>query len=402
MMMRVSEAFAAVMATVRDFGTETVPFEEASGRVLRESITADRAFPPFDRVAMDGIAIHFDSYERGQRIFGLEGLAAAGMPQMQLTNLADCLEVMTGSMLPEYTDTVIPYEHLETSEHEGFRRFTISKPVSKGQHIHRKASDVAAGETLLEPGVRIGAAEAGVLATVGKTTVTVSRLPRVAVIGTGNELVAVGDTPEAHQLRLSNIYSLRAALQQWGIAAECLHLQDDVPHLQESLRALAQRTDILICTGAVSAGRFDHLPAVLQLLGAQKVFHKVQQRPGKPLLFCTFPDGPVVFALPGNPVSGFMCYYRYVQPWLNACLQAHDAAQEYAVLSEEVVFDKPLEYFLPVRLAMQANGLLGAMPVAYHGSGDLASLLKADAFMSLPAEQDVFPKGSAFPVWRFR
>ncbi|WP_119079101.1 molybdopterin molybdotransferase MoeA [Chitinophaga alhagiae] len=402
MMMRVSEAFAAVMATVRDFGTETVVFDAACGRVLRENIAADRPFPPFDRVMMDGIAIHFDSYERGQRIFGLEDVAAAGMPTLQLANFADCMEVMTGAVLPENTDTVIPYEHLEITEHEGFRRFTILKDVIKGQHIHRQASDVPQGHTLLQPGALIGAAEAGVLATVGKTQVAVSRLPRIVLVATGNELVPVEQTPEPHQLRISNVYSLRAALQQAGLPAEYVHLTDDVAHLQEALGAIVKEADVLICTGAVSAGRFDHLPEVLRGLGAQQVFHTVQQRPGKPFLFCTFPGGPAVFGLPGNPVSGFMCFYRYVLPWLRACLQYPAAAQEYAVLEEEVLFDKPLEYYLPVQLAMHNNGQLTAKPAPYHGSGDLASLLHADAFMALPAEQQVFPRGHSFPVWRFR
>ncbi|RPE09301.1 molybdopterin molybdenumtransferase MoeA [Chitinophaga lutea] len=402
MMMRVPDAFAAVLAAARDFGTESVPFDAVAGRVLRERVTADRAFPPFDRVTMDGIAIHFDSYQRGQRIFGLEDLAAAGMPQLQLANFADCIEVMTGAVLPEGTDSVVPYEHLEITEHEGFRRFNILKPVAAGQNIHRLGSDVPSGATLLEPGIVIGAAEAGVLATVGKTEVTVSRRPRVMLIATGNELVPVADTPEPHQIRMSNIFSLRAALQQAGIEAEYLHLPDDTAHLREALGTLIAKTDVLVCTGAVSAGRFDHLPDVLLSLGAKKVFHAVQQRPGKPLLFCTFNNGPAVFGLPGNPVSGFMCCYRYVLPFLKTCMRQLPSPQEFAVLEEDVVFDKPLEYYLPVRLSMSPTGVLSARPVPYHGSGDLASLLHADAFLALPAEQDTFPKGSSLAVWRFR
>lgn len=401
-MMRVPEAFAAIMATVRDFGTERVPFEAAVGRVLRETIYADRDFPPFDRVTMDGISINYDSYVRGQRIFGLEDIQAAGMPQMQLRNLADCMEVMTGAVLPDLTDTVIPYEHLDITEHEGFRRFTILKEVTKGQFIHRRGSDAPEGKPLLEPGIRLSAAEAGVLATVGKTQVLVSKLPRVVLIATGNELVPVSDKPEAHQLRISNIYSLAAALQGLGIQAEKVHLPDDVQHLTQHLNTLIPSADVLICTGAVSAGKYDHLPEVLKAAGMQEVFHKVQQRPGKPLLFGKFSNGPVVFALPGNPVSGFMCYYRYVQPWLNACLQDITNKPAFAVLEEDVNFDKPLEYYLPVKLKCSPEGQWLAMPAIYHGSGDLASLLLADAFMALPADQDVFRKGSSFPVWKFR
>ena len=402
MTISVSDAFAIMMRTVRDTGTETVPLGAACGRVLREAVVADRPFPPFDRVMMDGIAIHFDSYERGQRIFGLEDLAAAGMPQLQLANFADCIEVMTGAVLPEGTNAVVPYEHLEVTEHDGFRRFNILRDVSKGQHIHCTGSDVAGGAILLQPGVLIDAAAVGVLATVGKAEITVSSLPRIALIATGNELVPVADTPAPHQIRMSNIFSLQAALQQAGFASEYLHLPDDEKHLQEALGALITKTDVLICTGAVSAGRFDHLPGVLSSLGAEKQFHTVQQRPGKPFLFCTFSNGPVVFGLPGNPVSGFMCCYRYVLPWLNACVQRAPQSPAYAALAEDVAFSPALEYYLPVRLSSGTDGRLTAQPAPYHGSGDLASLLRADAFLALPAGQNVFHKGEAFPVWRFK
>ncbi|MGN6509943.1 MAG: hypothetical protein ACTHLD_10840, partial [Chitinophaga sp.] len=154
-MMSVSEAFKAVMATVKDTGITTVLLEASAGRILREQVLADRPFPPYDRVTMDGIAIAFDSYARGQRVFGVEDIQAAGMPRMQLANLADCMEVMTGAVLPELTDAVIPYEHLEAEEHEGFKRFTIVKEVVAGQNIHRQGSDAPAGKILLSPGKRI-------------------------------------------------------------------------------------------------------------------------------------------------------------------------------------------------------------------------------------------------------
>lgn len=394
MILPVADAFAAVMATVRDFGTELVPLEAATGRILREAVLADRDFPPFNRVTMDGISIAFDSYARGQRVFGLESVQAAGMPQLQLSNFADCMEVMTGAILPDLTDTVIQYEHLDITEHEGFKRFTIKQPVQKGQHIHLKGADAPAGKTLLEPGVRIGAAEIGVLATVGKTTVLVSKLPRIVLMATGNELVEVSEIPAEHQLRMSNIHSLQAAL---NMPADKIHLTDDIHKLESYIQTILEHTDVLICSGAVSAGQFDHLPTALKNCGMQEIFHKVQQRPGKPLLFGKFPQRTVVFALPGNPVSGFMCCYRYILPWLNACMQANPQPQQSAILAEDVTFDKPLEYFLPVRLTGNS-----AQPVPYNGSGDLSSLLQADAFMALPAEQNFFAKGSSFVVYPFR
>lgn len=402
MMLTVAAAFKAVMQTVRDLGTETVPFESAAGRILREPVLADRPFPPFDRITMDGIAVNYDSFARGQHIFGVEDVQAAGTPQLQLSNTANCIEVMTGAILPEMTDTVIPYEHLTASEHEGFRRFTIHGTVKKGQNIHKIGSDTATGSVLIKPGTLIGPAEAGVLATVGQTTVAVSKQPRVVVIATGNELVPVHTTPETHQVRISNVYSLMASLKQLGIAASYIHLPDEEAAMKELLLPLVAETDIWISSGAVSAGKFDYLPAVLQQLGMEQVFHKVQQRPGKPFLFGIFKDGPVVFALPGNPVSGFMCFYRYVQAWIASAMGAALPEPVYAQLSEKVIFNAALEYYLPVKLQSQPDGVLVAIPQPYQGSGDLASLLKADAFLTLPLEETVFEKGSCYQVWRFR
>lgn len=402
MLMDVITAYAAIMGIARDFGMEQVPFTSVNGRILREPVLSDRDFPPYDRVMMDGIAINFEAYAKGQSVFGVEDMQAAGMPRKQLGSMADCLEVMTGAILPELTDTVIQYEHLEVSEHDGFKRFTIKAGVQQGQHIHRQGADAAAGQVLIAAGTLLTPAEIGVLAAVGKSTVSVSRLPKVAIIATGDELVPVTATPDMHQVRTSNSYTLAAALQaELGIQATCYHVNDDIPAIQQLLGSLLDH-DVVICTGAVSAGKYDHLPQVLEELGMQLVFHKVQQRPGKPFLFGHFESGPVVFALPGNPVSGFMCCYRYVLPWLRASLQYTAPPGLYAVLGDDVQFKPPLTYFMPVRLHPVAGSQLIALPPPYHGSGDLAALLHADGFLELPSDKEFFEKGSSYPVWKFR
>jgi molybdopterin molybdotransferase len=401
MLIDVTAAYAAVISTARDFGMEQLPFNTVTGRILREPVLSDRDFPPYDRVMMDGIAIDFESYAKGQTVFGVEDMQAAGMPRKQLGNTANCMEVMTGAIMPELTDTVIQYEHLIATEHEGFKRFTINAGVEKGQHIHRQGSDAAAGQLLIPPGTLLSAAEIGVLASVGKTLVNVSRLPKVAVIATGDELVPVAEAPDMHQVRISNSYSLAAALKELGITATCYHVEDNEAAIR-ALFASLKGMDAWICTGAVSAGKYDYLPQVLEQMGMQQLFHKVQQRPGKPFLFGQFEDGPVVFALPGNPVSGFMCCYRYVLPWFRASLQYTAPPVPHAALGIDVNFAPPLTYFMPVRLHPVAGGQLIALPPPYHGSGDLAALLQADGFIELPAEQSVFAKGSSYPVWRFR
>lgn len=401
MLLDVIAAAAAVMGTIRDFGMEQVPFTAATGRVLREPVLADRDFPPYDRVTMDGIALDYETYAKGQTVFGVEDMQAAGMPRKQLSNTANCMEVMTGAILPELTDTVIQYEHLEMEEHDGFKRFTIKAGVEKGQNIHRQGKDAAAGQLLIPTGTLLSPAEIGVLASVGKTFVNVSRLPKVAIIATGDELVAVQGTPDLHQVRTSNSYSLAAALLELGIIATCHHVTDNETAIQDLFRSLMD-ADVWICTGAVSAGKYDYLPQVLETMGMTQVFHKVQQRPGKPFLFGQFETGPVVFALPGNPVSGFMCCYRYVLPWLRASLQYDAPPVPYAVLGTDITFTPPLTYFLPVRLHPVAGGQLIALPPPYHGSGDLAALLQADGFLELTPDKGVFEKGSSHPVWKFR
>lgn len=401
MLLDVIAASAAIMGTVRDFGMEQVPFTAAAGRVLREPVLADRDFPPYDRVTMDGIALDYETYAKGQTVFGVEDMQAAGMPRKQLSNTANCMEVMTGAILPEMTDTVIQYEHLELEEHDGFKRFTIKAGIEKGQSIHRQGTDAAAGQLLIPTGTMLSAAETGVLASIGKTMLNVSRLPKVAIIATGDELVPVSDVPDIHQVRISNSYSIAAALQELGIIADCHHVVDDETAIENLFRSLMD-ADVWICTGAVSAGKYDYLPQVLEKMGMIQVFHKVQQRPGKPFLFGQFETGPVVFALPGNPVSGFMCCYRYILPWLRASLQYDAAPTPYAVLGADVTFSAALTYFLPVRLHPVAGGQLIALPPPYHGSGDLAALLQADGFLELAPDKGVFEKGSSHPVWKFR
>jgi molybdopterin molybdotransferase len=231
--------------------------------------------------------------------------------------------------------------------------------------------------------------------------VQVSRLPKVTIIATGDELVPVDSAPDVHQVRTSNSYGLAAALQQLGITATCYHVNDNEAAISSLFHSLMD-ADVWICTGAVSAGKYDYLPAVLETMNMQTIFHKVQQRPGKPFLFGQFETGPVVFALPGNPVSGFMCCYRYILPWLRASLQYEAPPMPYAVLGADVNFTPPLTYFLPVRLHPVAGGQLIALPPPYHGSGDLAALLQADGFLELAPDKDLFEKGSSHPVWKFR
>ena len=398
-MITVEQATDIILQTARDFGIESIPLDEAIGRTLRENLYADRDFPPFHRVTMDGIAIRHEAFQAGQRSFPIEGVAAAGGAQMQLQWPQHCLEAMTGAVLPSGADTVIRYEDLEIAE--GQARVMIEE-IGWGQNVHKQGEDRLEGSLVVPVGIKLSPAEIGVAATVGKAQLLVSRLPKTVIISTGDELVEVAETPLPHQIRRSNEHRLRATLARFGIAADTLHLRDDLEEVRQELAAVLGEYEVVILSGGVSEGKFDYLPQAMADLKVEKLFHKIKQRPGKPFWFGQAPSGAIVFALPGNPVSSFMCTQRYFIPWLERCLGLPAKQYPGAVLQQQVVFKPDLTYFMQVKVAYDEQGRILAIPSEGHGSGDLANLVDADAFLQLPLGRDVFEPGAVFPLIIYR
>ena len=400
-MITVEQATKIILDNAQPTKAVKVPLMQSLGRILRENVVADRDFPPFDRVTMDGIAIDFARFEQGQRTFPIENIQAAGAPQLTLLASNNCIEVMTGAMLPVGTDTVIRYEDVEIKD--GLAKIMLEY-LGFRQNIHYKGIDKQKNDTLLKEGVKISSAEIGTFATVGKTEVWVSALPRVAIVSTGDELVEVGEMPLPYQIRRSNVFSVGAILRGvGGIEAEFFHYRDDERTITEGLKTLLEDFDIVILCGAVSEGKYDFVPKVLADLKVEKLFHKISQRPGKPFWFGKR-HKTVIFALPGNPVSAFLCAIRYIVPFLNK--QRLDADSKFetnlkARLTTEVIFKPDLTYFLPVKVT-NTEGELWATPCEGHGSGDLANLNDADGFLELPREQMVFGKNQLFHLFLYR
>jgi molybdopterin molybdotransferase len=394
-MLSVSDAFTLMQQHVLPLPTEIVPIHNATGRVLREAIKADRDFPPFDRVAMDGIGIQFADYSTGQRTFRVVGTQRAGEPPQTLREPTTCLEVMTGAMLPIGVDTVVRYEDVTITD--GQATITIDD-VEKGLNIHAQATDRHAGEELLPTGTWMGPSEMAVAASVGQTELVVTALPRVALISTGDELVAVNEIPLPYQIRRSNTYMVQTVLLSLGINATMHHITDDEAILQTEIQRLLADNDVLILSGGVSAGKADFVPAVLTRLGVQQRFHKIEQKPGKPLWFGTT-ENKTVFGLPGNPVSTVLCACRYVLPYLRISLGLAPAPVQYAQLATSITFKPNLTYFLPVKLTSETDGRTTANPLPGSGSADFANLTAADGFMELPASQSEFGAGEVFRVW---
>lgn len=400
-MIDIQDATKIVLSRKRSFGTERCPLEQSNGRVLRQDIRADRDFPPFTRVTMDGIAIQWAAYEQGQRQFPVAGTQAAGSPRQTLQDAKACLEVMTGAILPEGTDTIIRYEDVEMTA--GIAAIKDGARVKARQNAHLQGLDRQAGDLIVQSGQLLSPAEIGVAATVGLTELTVAKLPKAVIISTGDELVGVGETPMPHQIRTSNTYTIQAALAHWGVLAERLHIGDDLAATRAILDRCLHDYDVILLSGGVSKGKFDFVPEALEDLGVTKLFHKVKQRPGKPFWFGEAAGRCTVFALPGNPVSSFMCTQRYFRPWLRESLELEALGYAYAALGADFQFQPDLTYFLQVRTRFDAgSGQLIALPVEGKGSGDLANLADADAFLELPRGKDTFREGEVFPLIFYR
>jgi len=395
-MISVSEASAIIQQHLYSPKKETVALTDATGRILAETVKADRDFPPFNRASMDGIAIRFDEFQKGNRKFKIEAILAAGEPSVPLKDISNVIEIMTGAVLPPNADTVIRYEDIELRD--GLAIVNIDS-IEKGQNIHPKAQDAKQGETLLNPGIKITPAEIALMASVGKSTIDIFAFPKTAIISTGNELVDLDVTPAIHQIRKSNSYALQSALLSMGCKANLFHLPDEKSILETELKTILGNHDLIILSGGVSKGKFDFVPGVLESISIQKKFHQVSQKPGKPFWFGTS-DHHTVFALPGNPVSTYMCFYKYIQPWLFKSM-GYQMRSSSALLGKDYSFKPPLTYFLQVKIENE-SGQLMAYPDAGGGSGDFANLKNVDGFLELPAGKSEFKKGEVYSYYPFR
>ena len=389
-MISVAQALQTVLNSTQGFGVEEVPFLKSVGKVLKEDIVADRDFPPFNRVSMDGIAINHRFFEHGIIDFNVEGIQAAGAEQKTMTIDSNCMEVMTGAVLPINTDTVIRYEDVQIKN--GIASINLNI-LELGKNIHSKGKDRIQGDLLIEKNTIISAAEIGVIATVGKATVKVAKTPKVIIVSTGDELVEVNENPLAHQIRRSNAFTLVSLLKKLGIKAKTSHIADDKEVLQQKIANYLKKYDVLIFSGAVSKGKFDFLPAVLAELKVEKLFHRITQRPGKPFWYGVKNNKPV-FAFPGNPISTFVNCLAYFYPWYYKSVGIK-VKEEMTILGEDVSFKPSLTYFLQVKLENKFGHLV-AFPITGNGSGDLASLIKTDAFIQLPNDRVEFKKGEVF------
>ncbi|MDP9084620.1 MAG: molybdopterin molybdotransferase MoeA [Pseudomonadota bacterium] len=379
---------------------ESLPLTQCVGGTLRENVYAERDQPPFDRVTMDGIAVDSAALRRGVRRFRIQATQAAGKPPVKLPGEEDAIEVMTGAILPLGSDCVIPVEQLDVVD--GIATLNAAVAHLPFHNVHRRGSDSRQGALLLAAGTLLRPPEIAVAASAGMARVRVSSQPAVMIVSTGDELVEPGEPIEDFQVRRSNAYALTATMRQRGfVRIGEDHVLDDEKMLRERLGLHLTTHEVVVLSGGVSMGKFDLVPKALLQLGVQEVFHKIAQRPGKPMWFGIGPQGQAVFGLPGNPVSTLVCLIRYVIPAIAEAMGTKRAAPERLALAAPVTFKPPLAYFLPVNIVHDEWGRPWATPQPPRGSGGFLSLAGTDGFVELPPGPNTYPKGFVTTVYRW-
>ncbi|MDP7153475.1 MAG: molybdopterin molybdotransferase MoeA, partial [Gammaproteobacteria bacterium] len=382
------------------YPSESVLLESARGAILRQQVVAERDQPPFDRVTMDGIAIRSSALAAGARSFRVKGTQGAGVAAIPLGDDGNCTEIMTGALLPNDADTVVPVERIERNGDD----VTLESGYqpNPGQFVHRCGSDLKTGQSLLEPGTLINAPAMAALTIAGAATVSVARWPKIAAVSTGDELVDVGNPIELFQIRSSNDRVIAAALEQRGCTTATRScLPDDLDALRRAISTMHDHNDILILSGGVSMGKYDYVPQIMDELGMRLVFHKILQRPGLPMWFGVSAQDKPVFALPGNPVSSLVCLIRYVLPAIRTSLGATLAERQTVRLAETIHFESNLTCFMPVGLGINADGDLRASPKPTNTSGDFVSLARTDGFVELSREQNNFTAGKPVSFYQW-
>jgi molybdopterin molybdotransferase len=384
----VSEAIRIVQQQTSVLLTETVTLESGRGRFLAQDIVADSDLPPFDRSQMDGYAVRANDVQNVPAKLKIVGESAAGRGWHDELKPGQAVRIMTGAPVPSGADSVQQVELTrELEKVDGVREVEILKAVASGRSIVRRGTEIKAGETVLSSGEQITAAAMAVLASFGYAQIKVGLRPRVAVLATGSELVAVSEKPGQDQIRDSNNFSIGAYAELAGAIVERLPLAgDDTSLLKSQITQAAERSDVVVTSGGVSVGVYDFTKPALRELNAEIFFERVALRPGKPTVFARLPNGTLFFGLPGNPVSVSVTFNLFARTALLAMQGAKALAlpEDRAVLASDIKGAIERESYLPARLGTNEEGLLIAEPLKWGGSSDFVGFVKATSLIIVP------------------
>jgi molybdopterin molybdotransferase len=361
--------------------TETIEFAsnpaQILGRISAENIPADRNYPPFDRATRDGFALRAADAGLSGAKLRLIGESRAGVPFDGTVEAGTCVHIMTGAAMPRGANTIVMVEHARI---EG-DNVVIERVPHASAHFVLEGQETRVGESVVQRGKRLGYAELAMAAQVGRSRLLVAKKPRVAIVSTGDEVIAVDQPPKKFQIRNSNSISLAAQISLAGGEPLILgNVADDLGQLKTRIEE-ALDADIVVLTGGVSVGKYDHVEEVLGHLGAEFYFDAVAIRPGKPAVFGFCKNTPV-FALPGNPISTMVTFELFVVPAIELLsgLSPHSLTVLKAKLAHPLDEKPQLAHFLPARVSWP-GGEPTVEAIHWEGSGDIGSVVRGNCFL---------------------
>ena len=381
------EALGLVLQHAARLPSRTVPLADACGLELAEPVLADRDYPPFPRAMMDGFAVRAADVGSEVRVVGE---IAAGQSAPTDVTEGRAFEIMTGAPCPPGTEAVIQKEHVRK------KGDSVQLPgrIMRGQHIAPQGSECRAGELVLRPGQIVTPLAVAVMASFGMKAVRVTPRPTLAIITTGAELIPPGQEPGPGEIRDSNGPMLVAMARDLGIDRLVHeHAEDSLDSIDAALEKAAA-SDIILFTGGVSVGNYDLVPQALRIVGAEVVFHKVRQKPGKPLLFAR-KNAQLVFGLPGNPLASHLCFHRYVAPAIRQ-LDGKTAVADpvFGKLTSPVQSKSGRTYFVPAHGARDGQtGDWKIHPLPGVSSADIFASCNANAYVEVPPGYVEIPAG---------
>ena len=397
-MITVAEAIEQILQTIKPLGLERINLLDALGRVLGEDVTAGRNIPPKDNSAMDGYALRFQdtlgaSLNNPAVLEVIEDIPAGAIPQKSIA-AGQSARIMTGAPLPEGANAVMK---MEETEKDG-QKVKIKAEAQDGQDIRRSGEDVREGELVVPKGSIVRPAAIGMLASLGRSFISVYQRPLIAVLATGNELVDIDESPSPWKIVNSNSYSIAsqaldcgALVMQMGIAKD--NREDLIAKFQAAMRA-----DIIISSGGVSVGDYDLVKDIMQEVGSKMQFWQVAMRPGKPLAFGRTGNVPM-FGLPGNPVSSMISFEQFIRPAILKMMGHQNIFRKtvVAVLQDDIEKRKGLTYFTRALVKVGTGGYT-ATTTGEQGSGILKSMVRANGLIVVPADLEKVGAGTEVRV----
>jgi molybdopterin molybdotransferase len=397
-MISFEEALNNILSHIRPLGLEKVPLLESLGRVIGEDAFAGRDIPPLDNSAMDGYALRFGDIRKASKNSPIRlevtGDLPAGYISKKTVGRMQAIRIMTGAPVPKGADSVIPVE--DTKKEDGF--VLIYKAIPPGENIRKAGEDVRKGDCIISTGDVIRPAEIGMLASIGRSSVSVYQKPLVAILCTGDELVDVDEYMEEGKIISSNSYTLAAQVKECGgVALQLGIAKDRKEEIKEKLRQ-GIRADVLVSSAGVSVGDYDFVKDVLGELGMEMAFWQVAMKPGKPLAFGTI-QGKPVFGLPGNPVSSMVSFEQFVRPSLLKMMGYDHIFRPVveAILQEEIQKKPGRRHFIRAFVSFR-EGAYFARTTGDQGSGILRSMVKANGLIIIPEGQEIARAGEKVKV----